>query len=165
MEGQSYHQGVFRAQPNDGLQRKIQKRNRPPVSCLLCRTRKVGGRIFIFTFNSAKVYLAHPRPRSNAIGSSHVRGASRAAKQLSASMPPAPLARPGPKRGLSSPTFGPSMSPSPARSCRPGCRNSRRWSTALCTSHRAQMPPLKPRRAQISGPIPNPVPNWAPLQV
>ncbi|KAI0134286.1 fungal-specific transcription factor domain-containing protein [Xylariales sp. AK1849] len=41
MDGQSYHQSVFRAQPNEGLQRKIQKRNRPPVSCLLCRTRKV----------------------------------------------------------------------------------------------------------------------------
>ncbi|RYO76635.1 hypothetical protein DL766_003741 [Monosporascus sp. MC13-8B] len=32
---------VFRAQPDEGPQRKIQKRNRPPVSCLLCRTRKV----------------------------------------------------------------------------------------------------------------------------
>ncbi|KAI1868932.1 hypothetical protein JX265_006911 [Neoarthrinium moseri] len=41
MDGQQYHQSVFRAQPNDGTQRKIQKRNRPPVSCLLCRTRKV----------------------------------------------------------------------------------------------------------------------------
>ncbi|KAI1762204.1 fungal-specific transcription factor domain-containing protein [Hypoxylon sp. FL1150] len=37
----SYQTSVFRAQPTDGLQRKIQKRNRPPVSCLLCRTRKV----------------------------------------------------------------------------------------------------------------------------
>ncbi|KAH9892327.1 fungal-specific transcription factor domain-containing protein [Xylariomycetidae sp. FL2044] len=37
----SYQTTVFRAQPADGLQRKIQKRNRPPVSCLLCRTRKV----------------------------------------------------------------------------------------------------------------------------
>ncbi|ETS81024.1 hypothetical protein PFICI_06026 [Pestalotiopsis fici W106-1] len=41
MDGQQYHQSVFRAQPTDGTQRKIQKRNRPPVSCLLCRTRKV----------------------------------------------------------------------------------------------------------------------------
>lgn len=41
MDGQQYHQSVFRAQPSDGTQRKIQKRNRPPVSCLLCRTRKV----------------------------------------------------------------------------------------------------------------------------
>ncbi|KAK9782695.1 putative Fungal-specific transcription factor domain-containing protein [Seiridium cardinale] len=41
MDGQQYHQSVFRAQPSDGAQRKIQKRNRPPVSCLLCRTRKV----------------------------------------------------------------------------------------------------------------------------
>ncbi|KAI1371989.1 fungal-specific transcription factor domain-containing protein [Hypoxylon crocopeplum] len=37
----SYQTSVFRAQPTEGLQRKIQKRNRPPVSCLLCRTRKV----------------------------------------------------------------------------------------------------------------------------
>ncbi|KAI1085332.1 fungal-specific transcription factor domain-containing protein [Whalleya microplaca] len=37
----SYQTTVFRAQPTEGLQRKIQKRNRPPVSCLLCRTRKV----------------------------------------------------------------------------------------------------------------------------
>ncbi|CAJ2502558.1 Uu.00g099520.m01.CDS01 [Anthostomella pinea] len=37
----SYQTNVFRAQPAEGLQRKIQKRNRPPVSCLLCRTRKV----------------------------------------------------------------------------------------------------------------------------
>ncbi|KAI1488879.1 fungal-specific transcription factor domain-containing protein [Biscogniauxia mediterranea] len=37
----SYQTTVFRAQPTDGLPRKIQKRNRPPVSCLLCRTRKV----------------------------------------------------------------------------------------------------------------------------
>ncbi|KAI3326757.1 hypothetical protein HD806DRAFT_520493 [Xylariaceae sp. AK1471] len=37
----SYQTTVFRAQPNEGGQRKIQKRNRPPVSCLLCRTRKV----------------------------------------------------------------------------------------------------------------------------
>ncbi|KAI5855050.1 fungal-specific transcription factor domain-containing protein [Durotheca rogersii] len=36
-----YQTSVFRAQPAEGLQRKIQKRNRPPVSCLLCRTRKV----------------------------------------------------------------------------------------------------------------------------
>ncbi|KAK6222820.1 hypothetical protein LQW54_000629 [Pestalotiopsis sp. IQ-011] len=41
MDDQRYHQSVFRAQPTDGTQRKIQKRNRPPVSCLLCRTRKV----------------------------------------------------------------------------------------------------------------------------
>ncbi|KAH8671400.1 fungal-specific transcription factor domain-containing protein [Xylariales sp. PMI_506] len=41
MEAPAYHQSVFRAQPNEGAQRKIQKRNRPPVSCLLCRTRKV----------------------------------------------------------------------------------------------------------------------------
>ncbi|KAI0157002.1 hypothetical protein GGR57DRAFT_77434 [Xylariaceae sp. FL1272] len=37
----NYQTTVFRAQPTDGTQRKIQKRNRPPVSCLLCRTRKV----------------------------------------------------------------------------------------------------------------------------
>ncbi|KAL7623372.1 hypothetical protein AAE478_007053 [Parahypoxylon ruwenzoriense] len=37
----TYQTSVFRAQPTEGLQRKIQKRNRPPVSCLLCRTRKV----------------------------------------------------------------------------------------------------------------------------
>ncbi|KAI0472698.1 fungal-specific transcription factor domain-containing protein [Xylariaceae sp. FL0804] len=37
----NYQTAVFRAQPSDGPQRKIQKRNRPPVSCLLCRTRKV----------------------------------------------------------------------------------------------------------------------------
>ncbi|KAI0108452.1 fungal-specific transcription factor domain-containing protein [Daldinia grandis] len=37
----SYQTSVFRAQPTEGVQRKIQKRNRPPVSCLLCRTRKV----------------------------------------------------------------------------------------------------------------------------
>ncbi|OTB09218.1 hypothetical protein M426DRAFT_50939 [Hypoxylon sp. CI-4A] len=37
----SYQTSVFRAQPTEGIQRKIQKRNRPPVSCLLCRTRKV----------------------------------------------------------------------------------------------------------------------------
>jgi hypothetical protein len=37
----AYQTTVFRAQPNEGGQRKIQKRNRPPVSCLLCRTRKV----------------------------------------------------------------------------------------------------------------------------
>ncbi|KAI1179186.1 fungal-specific transcription factor domain-containing protein [Nemania sp. FL0916] len=36
-----YQTTVFRAQPTEGAQRKIQKRNRPPVSCLLCRTRKV----------------------------------------------------------------------------------------------------------------------------
>ncbi|KAI8629964.1 hypothetical protein F5Y19DRAFT_65807 [Xylariaceae sp. FL1651] len=36
-----YQTSVFRAQPTEGAQRKIQKRNRPPVSCLLCRTRKV----------------------------------------------------------------------------------------------------------------------------
>ncbi|KAI2640105.1 hypothetical protein GGS21DRAFT_399380 [Xylaria nigripes] len=36
-----YQTTVFRAQPTEGSQRKIQKRNRPPVSCLLCRTRKV----------------------------------------------------------------------------------------------------------------------------
>ncbi|KAI1821501.1 hypothetical protein F4861DRAFT_458901 [Xylaria intraflava] len=36
-----YQTTVFRAQPSEGAQRKIQKRNRPPVSCLLCRTRKV----------------------------------------------------------------------------------------------------------------------------
>jgi hypothetical protein len=36
-----YQTSVFRAQPPEGTQRKIQKRNRPPVSCLLCRTRKV----------------------------------------------------------------------------------------------------------------------------
>ncbi|KAK6951088.1 hypothetical protein Daesc_007618 [Daldinia eschscholtzii] len=36
----SYQTSVFRAQPTEGVQRKIQKRNRPPVSCLLCRTRK-----------------------------------------------------------------------------------------------------------------------------
>ncbi|KAI1200757.1 fungal-specific transcription factor domain-containing protein [Nemania serpens] len=36
-----YQTAVFRAQPTEGAQRKIQKRNRPPVSCLLCRTRKV----------------------------------------------------------------------------------------------------------------------------
>ncbi|KAI1810863.1 hypothetical protein GGS20DRAFT_150044 [Poronia punctata] len=35
-----YHT-TFRAQPSEGGQRKIQKRNRPPVSCLMCRTRKV----------------------------------------------------------------------------------------------------------------------------
>ncbi|OTA70457.1 hypothetical protein K449DRAFT_393455 [Hypoxylon sp. EC38] len=37
----SFQTSVFRAQPTEGVQRKIQKRNRPPVSCLLCRTRKV----------------------------------------------------------------------------------------------------------------------------
>lgn len=37
----SFATGVFRAQPADNTPRKIQKRNRPPVSCLLCRTRKV----------------------------------------------------------------------------------------------------------------------------
>ncbi|KAI1336761.1 hypothetical protein F5Y15DRAFT_393065 [Xylariaceae sp. FL0016] len=37
----TYQTTVFRAQPTEGPQRKIQKRNRPPVSCLLCRTRKV----------------------------------------------------------------------------------------------------------------------------
>ncbi|KXJ91174.1 fungal-specific transcription factor domain-domain-containing protein [Microdochium bolleyi] len=37
----SFATGVFRAQPVDNTPRKIQKRNRPPVSCLLCRTRKV----------------------------------------------------------------------------------------------------------------------------
>ncbi|KAH8157947.1 hypothetical protein CIB48_g10306 [Xylaria polymorpha] len=36
-----YQTSVFRAQPTEGAQRKIQRRNRPPVSCLLCRTRKV----------------------------------------------------------------------------------------------------------------------------
>ncbi|KAI0164458.1 fungal-specific transcription factor domain-containing protein [Hypoxylon sp. FL1284] len=36
-----YQTNVFRAQPFGTPQRKIQKRNRPPVSCLLCRTRKV----------------------------------------------------------------------------------------------------------------------------
>lgn len=41
MEARPYQTSVFRAQPTEGLQRKIQKRNRPPVSCLLCRTRKV----------------------------------------------------------------------------------------------------------------------------
>ncbi|KAI1439184.1 hypothetical protein GGR50DRAFT_5847 [Xylaria sp. CBS 124048] len=35
-----FQTNVFRAVPKDGV-RKIQKRNRPPVSCLLCRTRKV----------------------------------------------------------------------------------------------------------------------------
>ncbi|KAH7026298.1 fungal-specific transcription factor domain-containing protein [Microdochium trichocladiopsis] len=37
----SFATGVFRALPSDTAPRKIQKRNRPPVSCLLCRTRKV----------------------------------------------------------------------------------------------------------------------------
>ncbi|KAK6839847.1 hypothetical protein PG987_005713 [Apiospora arundinis] len=41
MDRPSYQTSVFRAQPTEGMQRKIQKRNRPPVSCLLCRTRKV----------------------------------------------------------------------------------------------------------------------------
>ncbi|KAI0400219.1 hypothetical protein F4802DRAFT_504983 [Xylaria palmicola] len=37
----SYQTTVFRAQPFEGAQRKIQRRNRPPVSCFMCRTRKV----------------------------------------------------------------------------------------------------------------------------
>ncbi|ORY59563.1 uncharacterized protein BCR38DRAFT_444899 [Pseudomassariella vexata] len=35
-----YQTSVFRAQPSENHERKIQRRNRPPVSCSLCRTRK-----------------------------------------------------------------------------------------------------------------------------